>query len=367
MSDNSEVVANDAPKRKSHFWLWACLLTFAVLLLGAVGVWKSSNFTFTEKLDYFVCTGTLDDEPLLAELNFQKDKDVLALIVFADGRHWSLTKHRVENGRHVWSLLDPESNVVGTLSGEWQATTGTFEGQLEQGLAEKKTSRVALRQYAQFEHSVSMIGLKIGPFGQRSRFESVLPQVPLDSPLHEEMEASRISYGDNFLEDLAVSLQLLANWQEPEESYQSLRHLLYVTENAVSYKELNRYSTGEWAFSLASVVLEHGQVQWLVLDDELLKPKEQRPEGRNLLREPYDRLNAELRERGRHEIAIPDFELLYSSGPMFTFSLEPSGMRVNFTPEITGGKDEFEFVIPWANVRPFLREDGPAKHFMPAP
>lgn len=367
MSKSDSDLVSAASQRKSPFLLWACLLTFVVLLLGAVGVWKSNNFFFTEKLDYFACSGTLDDEPLLAELNFQKDKDVLALIVFADGRHWSLTKHRVENGRHVWTLLDPESNVVGTLSGEWQARTGAFEGQLEHGLAKKKTSPVSLRQYAQFEHSVSMSGLRIGPFGQRSRFESVLPQVPLDSPMYEALAENNLAHNhvSNFWEDLSFHLQMLPSWQEPDETFVSQYQFLRVTENAVSYKGIHRYATGGATPALASVVVDGGQVQWLTWDEELFNQAESDAPKEKLLRVIYERLNVELKRRGQPELAFSDDEGARAIEGGFTFALEYAGMRISFPPEMVGGKDEYEFLIPWSEARSFLREDGPAKFFMP--
>lgn len=94
MSEVTTEPSTNLAKRKWRFWLWASLLTLVVVLLGAIGVWKSSNYVVTEKLDYIVCTGTIDDEPLVAELNFGNISGIDALIVFPGGRHWTFDGHR---------------------------------------------------------------------------------------------------------------------------------------------------------------------------------------------------------------------------------------------------------------------------------
>jgi|GEM_PF-6250901 len=357
------------PTARARFWWSALIAGVVVFLLGLLGIWKSNNFTVVERLDLFVCSGTIDGEPLVAELNFQPKKDTLALIAFADGRHWSLTAHRVEDGQHRWSLLDPTSNIAGTLQGDWNAATGRFRGELRYATPRPATAKVELNRLATFERTTQVWGLRIGPFGQRFKSTFLIPRFPSDSPFRNlaqswfGAEPLAIDWQDQLILQLDL---LLSNVSIRDEDYTTQLSVISADPTVISAKYFTHDDSGgahgNWSNLLETWIAEDADATTLAIED-CLNTANETPNWKPLNELIYRHLNAEKTKRGIEHFTPPNPEL--TDVPECTFAFEPVGLRVNFVPYAVGAyaEGEYEFLIPWSEVRPVFRPDSPVQRF----
>lgn len=370
--DLNSATENDRAAKSSargSFWIGALIVSVVVLLLGAIGIWKSNNFIVVERLDNAVCTGTIDGEPLVAELNFQPHKDILALIAFADGRHWSLTAHRVEAGQHQWSLLDPASHIVGTLQGDWQAATGRFRGEMQYATPQRATAKVELNRIATFERTTQVSGLRMGPFGHRFKGVYLTPRFSEASPFR-DLEQQWTVYANN-LPDLTTQIMtsvelLTSNFSIPDDEFLAQFTISYCDSQMLSIKthtsENSGGAHGSWSNHLETWIATGSEVTPFVVEDSLPSAQDV-PNWKPLNELIYRHLNAEKTKRGIAHFTPPNPEL--TDVPDCTFACEPAGLRVNFAPYSVGAyaEGDYEFVIPWSEVRPAFRRDSPAQRF----
>lgn len=389
---NTDADTDVRPKRR----LGVVLVVASLLVLGLalVGLGKSNNFETFETLDYFVCTGTIDGRTLLAELNFQKNKDVLALIVFPDGRHWSLAGRRFEHGQHSWNLLDPDSNVAGQLIGEWDSKTGKFSGRLIATDSKEKPAVVELQRVAQFVRHVSGQGLRIGSFGSRFVFDAMQPRFDersddgeirhgailnqkLEHFLESEIEtpSSPLTLGDC----LAVCRDSLT--RSDDRLFEGSTHILAMRDGIVSVRhywplggctgnpvELPQSST------IYSLDFNDGKAKEISSYDFFLNDDQRRQELMSLVAKFATR--ERLKKFRREDDSSRSIESVDSKRLSYTdFSIEPAGTRFLVSSGIPlpyiglpmhgWPQDEIEVLIPWSELRPYLNLDGPVRRWLP--
>ncbi len=384
--------ANPEVRPKRRIGLVLFVVSLLVLGLGAFGIWKSNNFDSVEVLDYFICTGMIDGRPLLAELSFQKDKDVLALIVFPDGRHWSLAGRRFENGQYSWNLLDPESNVVGQLRGEWDSKTGKFSGRLIGSGSHEKPAIVELQRVAQFVRHVVASGLRVGPFGRRLVFDFTQPrfeertgngefcQGAMLNQQFEHLFESQIEEALPHIRNLDEWLKLVRDsWDEGSERfYVASTHLVAISNTVASGRQPWTYlaDSDSWSglmlfsYNLIGVETDEFRSEDVFVADkvdgeqlrDLIMNMAVRTKVGKFAVEQEVNSNDQTDGEGSSSHNAPSRKLIFTS-----FCLEPGGIRFLCTHDILGHgyfSDDFEVLVPWSELRPYLKSDGPARYFM---
>lgn len=400
---NTDADTDVRPKRR----LGVVLVVASLLVLGLalVGIWKSNNFETIESLDYFVCTGTIDGRTLLAELNFQKNKDVLALIVFPDGRHWSLAGRRFEHGQHSWNLLDPDSKVAGQLIGEWDSKTGKFSGRLIATDSKEKPAVVELQRVAQFEHRVLSTGLRIGSCGVLYVFDFLEPRfddeldgvsqvaavsLNRDNDLRWEDVRDLLRMNESLAAQLSLRLQSLLDESFEAQSEKST-HVIAIADKVLSWRQIERITnraapptdfdpTACAKILLGSYVFDAGihNVQLMGFSDDpnivlTVVPESMYAFRNQLRRKLLDARDLACSKLGVSTLLTADVDFAAEKRQdilrSLTFCLEPAGIRFQFH---TGGlavpaEEDIAFLMAWDELQSLLNSRGPARHFVETP
>ncbi len=347
---------------KSRFWLYASGAALLLLVLGAVALWKSNNFVSIESIDAYVCSGTIDGEPLLAELNFAKRPCRTGLVVFPDGTQMLIPGHRVEGEEHVWDIVDDNCQLKGGLRGRWDSTHGTFNGLIcSTAMRDSRPRNVTLKRVAQVVQMRDVSGFRIWTFGERRVIDSTIPRF---DPTSRFVSVSNEWLGVDWTFDwerALPSVEKLFTKSDDGEEYYRLNYSLTVYDPEILSTMTTAIGVGVTpgqSSNLQSWVIKNDHVENVRLDDALHESVEVSSGGSRAKLSFRDVVVARSRANG-FEFPIEKWAEGELRPVISSFAFERAGMRFR-----TEWPKPGEIVIPWSDLQPLIKPDGPAARYL---